>query len=52
MALLADDGPIPVWARDDVARFAGYPDAASHGGPNVTVASDSNAAIGLSLIHI
>ena len=39
-------GPIPVWARDDVARFAGHPGAASEGGPNVTVASDSNAAIG------
>ena len=39
-------GPIPVWARREVARFAGHPEAASDDGPNITVASDSNAAIG------
>ena len=39
-------GPIPVWARSDVARFAGHPEAASDGGPNITVAPDSNAATG------
>ena len=33
-------------ARGEVAKFAGHPEAASDGGPNVTVASDSNAAIG------
>ena len=39
-------GPIPVWARKDVASFAGFPSASVANGPNVTVASDSNAAIG------
>ena len=39
-------GPIPVWARQQVAAFADAPTAAATGGPNVTVASDSNAAIG------
>ena len=39
-------GPIPVWARHQVATFASAPTAAATGGPNVTVASDSNAAIG------
>ena len=39
-------GPIPVWARRDVARFADFSEAAAEGGPNITVASDSNAAIG------
>ena len=48
---VADDepswrGPIPVMARGEVAKFAGHPEAAADGGPNVTVASDSNAAIG------
>ena len=39
-------GPIPVWARHQVAAFADAPAAAATGGPNVTVVSDSNAAIG------
>ena len=39
-------GPIPVWARQQVAAFAAAPAAAATGGPNVTVVSDSNAAIG------
>merc|ERR1711938_225108 len=39
-------GPIPAWARHQVAAFADAPAAAATGGPNVTVASDSNAAIG------
>ena len=39
-------GPIPVWARKEVASFAEHPEAAADGGPNVAVATDSNAAIG------
>ena len=39
-------GPIPVWARKEVASFAEHSEAAADGGPNVTVATDSNAAIG------
>ena len=39
-------GPIPAWARHQVAAFADAPAAAATGGPNVTVAPDSNAAIG------
>ena len=29
-------GPIPIWARHDVTQFAGHPEAAVGGGPNVT----------------